>query len=86
MNEEQERDLHYFMGYIHADLSQIKEDISELKSTYIPEGKPRITKIEEEINTLKTWRNTMMTLGTGVASVVGYLIHETVNLWGKLNG
>ena len=86
MNDDFEKELNYILGYIHADVTQIKEDITEMKAGFIPDGKQRIENLEKDSQSLKTWRNTLVTISTGVTATVAYLVHETINLWGKLNG
>lgn len=86
MNDDLEKDLHYFLGYIASDLEQIKEDIAELKTEFIPEGKSRVSRVEVEVASLSKWRNTLVTISAGMTAIVGYVIHETINLWSKLNG
>lgn len=85
-NEEFTRDIHYFLGHIHSDLENIKTDISEIKEIVIPEGKDRLVEVESKVGTLEKWRNTMMVLGTGIASSVAFIGHEIISLWSKFNG
>lgn len=75
-------DIKYFLGKLAGSMESMESDIAEIKAAQIPDGRTRMSRVEEKVQTLNVWKGTVMAIGASCVAAATWLATQISKIGG----
>ena len=81
-----EKDTQYWMGRMCGSIEAIQSDIEEIKDVMIPDGKSRLEKVEDKVQTLTVWKKATTAISVLLIASASWIEAKLNIIGGIFNG
>ena len=78
-------DIKYFLGKLAGSMESMESDIKEIKAAQIPDGRVRVSRLEQDVKALGIWKGTVMAIGASFVGAASWIIAHISKI-GGFNG